>query len=166
MTLRQGLRQGGFGLVGVIGLLGFVEVLETSAFAVIAPDIQESLDVSDATIGAIGGAFGILFLLGSIPVSSLADRVPRKLVVGVAMSLWSAVILATSAISNAFLLFMARVGAGLGQSYYIPVAGPMLMDGYPIGARAKIFANQRLVPDGRPGAGPAGGGGDGGHRRG
>ena len=32
------------------------------------------------------------------------------------------------------------MGAGLGQSYYIPVAGPMLMDGYPIGARAKVFA--------------------------
>ena len=106
----------------------------------IAPEIQDSLDVSDATIGAIGGAFGILFLLGSIPLSSLADRMPRKLVVGAAMSLWSTVVMLTSAISNAFLLFIARMGAGLGQSYYIPVAGPMLMDGYPIGSRAKIFA--------------------------
>ena len=140
LTLRQGLRRGGKGLIGFIGLLGFVETLETSAFAVVAPDIQKSLDVSDGTIGAIGGAFGILFLLGSIPLSSLADRMPRKLVVGVAMSLWSIVVMVTSAISNAFLLFIARMGAGLGQSYYIPVAGPMLMDGYPIGARAKVFA--------------------------
>ena len=140
LTLRQGLRRGGRGLIGFIGLLGFVETLETSAFAVIAPDIQKSLDVSDGTIGAIGGAFGILFLLGSIPLSSLADRMPRKLVVGAAMSLWSVVVMVTSTISNAFLLFMARMGAGLGQSYYIPVASPMLMDGYPIGARAKIFA--------------------------
>ena len=140
LTLREGLQRGGVRLVGFIGLLGFVETLETSAFAVVAPDIQKSLDVSDATIGAIGGAFGILFLLGSIPLSSLADRTPRKLVVGVAMSLWAAVIMVTSAVSNAFLLFIARMGAGLGQSYYIPVAGPMLMDGYPIGARAKIFA--------------------------
>ena len=46
----------------------------------------------------------------------------------------------TSAISNAFLLFIARMGAGLGQSYYIPVAGAHAVDGYPIGARAKIFA--------------------------
>ena len=140
LTLRQGLRRGGKGLIGFIGLLGFVETLETSAFAVIAPDIQKSLDVSDGTIGAIGGAFGILFLLGSIPLSSLADRMPRKLVVGAAMSLWSVVVMITSTISNAFLLFIARMGAGLGQSYYIPVASPMLMDGYPIGARAKIFA--------------------------
>ncbi len=140
LTLREGLRQGGFRLVGVIGLLGMIETIETSAFAVIAPDIQKTLDVSDTTIGAIGGAFGILFLLGSIPLSSLADRVPRKLVVGAAKSLWSTVILATSAVTNAFSLFIARMGAGLGQSYYIPVAGPMLMDGYPIGARAKIFA--------------------------
>ena len=140
LTLREGIREGGFGLVGLIGMLGFVETLETSAFAVIAPDIQKTLDVSDATIGAIGGAFGILFLLGSIPISSLADRAPRRLVVGAAMSLWSVVIVVTAAVTNAFSLFVARMGAGLGQSYYIPVAGPMLMDGYPIGARAKIFA--------------------------
>ena len=140
LTLREGLQSGGVRLIGFIGLLGFVETLETSAFAVVAPDIQKSLDVSDATIGAIGGAFGILFLLGSIPLSSLADRAPRKLVVGAAMSLWAIVVMVTSTVSNAFLLFIARMGAGLGQSYYIPVAGPMLMDGYPIGARAKIFA--------------------------
>ncbi len=140
LTLREGLRTGGASLVGMIGLLGFVEALEVSAFAVLAPDIQSSLDVSDATIGAISGAFGILFLLGSIPLSSLADRVPRKSVAGVAVAVWAGVVLLTSFVVNAFQIFVARMAAGLGQSYYLPVAGPMLMDGYPIGARAKIFA--------------------------
>ncbi len=140
LTLREGLRQGGTSLVVVIGMLGFVETLEVSAFAVIAPDIQDTLDVSDATIGAIGAAFGFLFLLGSIPLSSLADRMPRKLVAGVAVTIWTFVVAITSLVANAFQIFVARMGAGLGQSYYLPVAGPMLMDGYPIGARAKIFA--------------------------
>jgi ABC-type branched-subunit amino acid transport system ATPase component/predicted MFS family arabinose efflux permease len=140
MSLRDGLRTGGKSLVGVVGLLGLVEALEVSAFAVLAPDIQATLDVSDATIGAIGGAFGILFLLGSIPVSSLADRVPRKSVAGAAVAVWSVVVLVSSLVANAFQLFVARMAAGLGQSYYLPVSGPMLMDGYPIGARSKVFA--------------------------
>ena len=140
LSLREGLRQGGKSLLLVIGLLAMLETLETSAFAVIVPEIQNSLDVSDGAIGAIAGAFGILFLLGSIPVSSLADRMPRKFIVGVAVSLWSVVVAVTSSVQNAFQLFMGRMGAGLGQSYHLPVAGPLLMDGYPIGARGKVFA--------------------------
>lgn len=140
LSLRAGLTHGGASLVLVIGMLGLVEALEVSAFAVIAPDIQETLRVSDATIGAIGGAFGILFLLGSIPLSSLADRMPRTIVAGAAVTVWSIVVAATSVVANAFQLFLARMGAGLGQSYYLPVAHPMLVDGYPIGARAKVFA--------------------------
>ncbi|WP_419924796.1 ATP-binding protein [Candidatus Poriferisocius sp.] len=140
MSLRQGVREGGWPLLSVIGLLGMVETLEVSAFAVIAPDIQETLDVSDTTIGAIGAAFGVLFLLGSVPLSSLADRVSRKTVAGAAVASWSLIIAATSTVTNAFSLFMARMGAGLGQSYHLPVAGPMLMDGYPIAARGKVFA--------------------------
>ena len=83
---------------------------DNTGFAVLAPDIQETLGVSDAVLGAIGGAFGVLFLLGSIPLSSLADRYARKLVAAVSMwsgRRWSR---CTGAVQNAFWLFMARLG--------------------------------------------------------
>jgi ABC-type branched-subunit amino acid transport system ATPase component len=57
-----------------------------------------------------------------------------------AMAVWSCVIFATGFVANAFQLFVARLGAGLGQSYHLPVTGPLLIDTYPIEARGKIFA--------------------------
>lgn len=140
VSLRQALRQGGVRTIAVVGLLSFIEVFDTTALAVLAPDIRSSLGISDAALGAIGGAFGVLFFLGSVPISALADRVPRKYVATGAMTAWSVVVAATATVGSAFQLFVARLLAGLTQSYALPVNGPLLMDAYPIGARGKVFA--------------------------
>ena len=96
--------------------------------------------VSDAVIAAIGAAFGVLFLLGSIPISTLADRHPRKIIAGVSMAIWSVMVFATGLVQTAFWLFLARMGVGISQSYALPVNGPMLADRYPIQARSRVFA--------------------------
>jgi ABC-type branched-subunit amino acid transport system ATPase component len=73
-------------------------------------------------------------------VSTLADRHRRTLVATIAISIWSVVIFVTGFVQNAFQLFLARMGGGLGQSYQLPVNGPLLVDTYPIEARGRIFA--------------------------
>ena len=146
MTLREGLKIGGYPIITVIGLLNFVDFFDNNALAVLAPDIQKTLGVSDAVLGAIGGAFGLLFLLGSVPLSSLADRMNRTRLAALAMSIWSVIVFTTGLVQNAFSLFLVRMGAGLGQSYSLPVNQPLLMDTYPIQVRGKIFAlNQSIA---------------------
>jgi ABC-type branched-subunit amino acid transport system ATPase component/predicted MFS family arabinose efflux permease len=140
MSLRDALRQGGTYTVAVLAVAQFVEQVERSAFTVLAPDIQETLGVSDAVIGAIGGAVGVLFLLGAIPISSLADRMPRRTIAAVSLAAWSVVVALVGFVQNAFQLFVARLGAGLGTSYQQPVNGPLLIDTYPIQARGRVFA--------------------------
>ncbi len=140
MSLNQAVRTGGAALILTLGASRIVDSLELAAMSVLAPDIQETLNVSDAVIAAIGAAFGVLFLVGSIPISTLADRYPRKLIAGVSMILWSIFVFATGFVQAAFWLFFARLGVGISQSYALPVNGPLLADGYPIEARSRIFA--------------------------
>jgi ABC-type branched-subunit amino acid transport system ATPase component/predicted MFS family arabinose efflux permease len=140
VTVRQALTAGGAGTVFALAYGRVIDAFELAAFGVLAPDIQRSLGVSDAVIGAIGGAFGILFLIGSIPLSTIADRYPRKLVAAVSMALWSLVVFAVGLVQNAFQLFLVRMATGLSQAHALPVNGPMLMDAYPIEARGRIFA--------------------------
>jgi ABC-type branched-subunit amino acid transport system ATPase component/sugar phosphate permease len=140
MSLGGAIRAGGLALLVTLGLARVVTSLDLAAMNVLAPDIQKTLRVSDAVIGAIGGAFGVLFLVGSIPLSTLADRRPRKLIAGVSMSAWSALVFATGLVQNAFWLFTTRMGVGLSQSYALPVNAPLLADGYPIEARTRVFA--------------------------
>jgi ABC-type branched-subunit amino acid transport system ATPase component/predicted MFS family arabinose efflux permease len=140
MSLSTALRAGGVGTIVVLGSARLIDGFDNAALSVLAPDIQRSLGASDAVMGAIGAAFGVLFLLGSIPVSTLADRYPRKWVAAVSMAVWSVVVFATALVQNAFWLFIARLGTGVGQSYALPVNAPLLMDAYPLPARSRVFA--------------------------
>ncbi len=145
MTLREGLRAGGVSMVVVLGLAQFIEWIDRAGFSVLAPDIQKSLGVSDAVIAAIGGAFGVLFLAGSIPLSSIADRRSRVRLAAVSLATWSVVVFFTALVQNAFQLFLARLGSGLGQSYQLPVNSPLLIDTYPIQARGRVFALNNVI---------------------
>jgi ABC-type branched-subunit amino acid transport system ATPase component/predicted MFS family arabinose efflux permease len=140
VTLRAAFHEGGTSLLVVVGLLGLVQMLDVSAFAVLAPDIQKTLDVSDGVIGALGGAFGAVFVLGAIPFGASADRYPRPRIAGIGMVMWTSVVAATAVVTNAFSLFLARLGTGFGRSFYLPVTSSSLTDEYPIGARARVFA--------------------------
>jgi ABC-type branched-subunit amino acid transport system ATPase component/sugar phosphate permease len=140
MGLREALRVGGASTVVAVGATRLIDGFDNTALAVLAPDIQSSLGVSDAVMGAIGGAFGVLFLLGSIPLSTLADRHPRKLIAAASMSIWGVLVALTGAVQNAFWLFMARIGTGISQSYALPVNAPLIVDTYPIEARGRVFA--------------------------
>ena len=140
MTLRHAVGTVGAGTLVAVGCARLLDGVDIAALSVLAPDIQEALGASDAVMGAIGGAFGVLFLLGSIPVSSLADRYPRKLVAAISVAVWGVVVFATGLVQSAFWLFVARLGTGVSQSYALPVNAPLLMDTYPIAARSRIFA--------------------------
>ncbi|HZJ27654.1 MAG TPA: ATP-binding protein [Acidimicrobiia bacterium] len=140
MSLREAIRLGGARTIAIVSLLGAIELMDNGVFNVLAPDIQRSLGVSDAVLGAIGGATGVLFVLGAIPMSSLSDRMPRKRLIAATMSTWAVIILLTGTVQNALQMFLARLGAGLGQSSSLPVNGPLLIDAYPIQSRARVFA--------------------------
>ena len=140
MSLKEGLRIGGTATVIVLGLTSFVQMLDQSGFAILSPDIQRTFRVSNTVIAVIGSAFGFLYLLGSVPISSVADRLPRTKVASVCLLVWSAIMICTGFVQNAFALFLARMGSGLGQSYSTPVNGPLLVDTYPIEARGRIFS--------------------------
>jgi ABC-type branched-subunit amino acid transport system ATPase component/sugar phosphate permease len=140
VSLRDAVHQGGARTISIVAALGALELFDMAAFNVLAPDIQDAIGVSDAVLGAIGGATGVLFVVGAIPMASLSDRLPRARLVAAVMVAWSVVVALTAVVQNALQMFLARLAAGIGQSASLPVNGPLLVDTYPIESRAKVFA--------------------------
>ena len=146
MTLREGLRVGGTSMLAMMFVLNMLDELPR-AIRVLAPDIQESLDVSDTVLFGILGFGGVTLVLGAVPMAALADRVKRVAIIPVASAFWGVTTFLSGLIVNPFQLFLANAGTGLGQAYRIPVSNSLLVDTYPIQARSRIFALEGL---GRP----------------
>ena len=146
MTLREGLKVGGTSMLVMMFVLNFLDELPR-AIRVLAPDIQESLDVSDTVLFGILSFGGVTLVLGAVPMAALADRVKRVAIIPVASAFWGVTAFLSGLIVNPFQLFLTNAGTGLGQAYRIPVSNSLLVDTYPIQARSRIFALEGV---GRP----------------
>lgn len=140
VSLATAFRQGGVSLLVSLMAVGVVQSLDNAALGVLAPDIQDSLGVSSAVLGAIGGAAGVLFVMGAIPIARLADHRRRTTIAGVCTFAYGLLSMVTATVGNAFWLFLARMGSGLAASHILPVHNSLLADAYPIGARGRIYS--------------------------
>ena len=140
VSLGDAFRQGGVSLLVALMAVTVIQSLDNAALGVLAPDIQESLGVSSSVLGVIGGAAGVLFVMGAIPIAALADRRRRTTIAGVCTFAYGVLSIATAAVGNAFWLFAARMGSGLAASHILPVHNSLLADAYPIKTRGRIFS--------------------------
>ena len=146
MTLREAMVVGGKTTVVMMFLLNFIDDLPR-AVRVIGPDIQNSLNISDTVLAGVLGFGGVSLVLGAVPMAALADRVNRVAIIPFASLFWAATMALSGFVANAFQLFWTNAGTGFGQAYRIPVSNSLISDGYPIQARARVFAFEAL---GRP----------------
>ena len=140
MGLRETLRAGGAAMVIVLALITVAEQLERSAGSVLAPDIQDTLHISDTTLIGVSAFGGVALGAGRDPTrvarrSRLAVRIVWIATIG-----WAIAMVLNGLIVNPFQLFCTRVGVGFGQAYSVPVFASLLTDTYPIQGRARAYS--------------------------
>jgi ABC-type branched-subunit amino acid transport system ATPase component/predicted MFS family arabinose efflux permease len=140
MTLRQGLRVGGWFMFVILTAIVSLDQLEGAAINVLAPNIQHSFHMSQGAIVFIGTASASFFVLGAVPMGWLADRVKRVPIVGVAGILFGGFVVASGFAVNSFMLFWTRFFTGIAKAETIPVHGSLVADAYPISVRARMSA--------------------------
>jgi len=141
MTLRDGLRAGA-GLVPfvILMLLISVDELEAATLGVLAPDIRDSLHISNGTMVFLASASGAFLILGALPMGWMADRMRRARIIGVAQVVFATFLFLCGLVKNAFQLFWTRLGVGVAKSSNYSVNGTFIADAYPIGVRGRIGA--------------------------
>ncbi len=145
MTLREGLAAGGSSTVAVLALLNALDELDREAATLLAPEIQDTLGVSDLVIAVITVGGLALVAAGGFLAARLADHYHRPRIVGFATIAWSSIVILTGFVTNALSYFVARSLTAFGRSNTATVQSPILADAYPIAARARIFAINNVV---------------------
>lgn len=138
MTLRQGLAKGGTRTFVVLLLLNSLDELESAALTVLGPDIARSLGVSTGVMVFITAVSTAFFVVGSVPLGYLADRMRRAPIIGVCSLIFSGMVFLSGLAVNAFMLFWTRFGAGISKATTIPVHNSLLADTYPVTVRGRI----------------------------
>jgi len=140
MPMRETLRAGGASMVVVLALITIAEQFERAAGGVLAPDIQDTLHMSDTTLIGISAFGGVALVLGAVPLAWLADRMSRVRIVWMATIGWAVATALNGLVVNPFQLFCTRIGIGFGQAYSVPVFASLLTDTYPIQGRARVYS--------------------------
>ena len=145
MSLKGVIRAGGWSMIVVLSLLNLVDEFDRMALAVLSPDIQRSLHLSDAGIGAIAGVQGLLIVTGALPLGHLADRMRRTWLVAACSALWSVASLFGGLVQRSWQLVLTRVFSGFGKANELPVQSALLSDAYPLAGRTRVFAIHKFA---------------------
>src|SRR5438309_7273315 len=117
MSLRDGLRAGvGFTPFVILMLLICVDELEAATLGVLAPDIRDSLHISNGTLVFLSSASGAFLILGALPMGWMADRMRRGRIIGYAQVAFTGFVFLCGLVTTAFQLFWARLGVGVAKS--------------------------------------------------
>ena len=129
--------------LGVLFFLYFVDEFDTAAFGVLAPEIQDAFNLSDAGFSLVVILNLTVVLLLAVPVGYYGDRLPRRLLVVVGAIVGAVFSALTGVVSGTLLLILVRIGNGVGVLVSDPIHTSLLADYYKPADRPGVFAMHR-----------------------
>ena len=118
-----------------------LSTLDRQIMNILVEPIRKELGLSDSQMGFLTGvAFALVYVACCIPAARLADRWPRKYVMGAAIGIWSAMTILCGFARNSVQLFFARFGVGFGEAGGMAPAQALLGDIFPRHQRATVMA--------------------------
>ena len=131
--------------LGLLFALNAVDELDRGAFGVLLPEIRDHFGFGLRGATAITAAVVPAGLLFAFPIARLADRRRRKPVALAGATAWGCFALLTGLAPTILVLYLARIGAGLGRAVNSPIHPSMLSDFYPPSTRAKVMSAHRIA---------------------
>lgn len=108
---------------------------------VLLQPISVEFGLSDTQLGFFSGtAFGIFYATLGLPIARIADRVPRKRIIAIALGFWSAMTALQAAAVGFWSLAITRVFVGVGEAGCSPPAHSMISDMHSPERRARALA--------------------------
>jgi MFS family permease len=128
-----------YGLI-VLMIAGVFALVDRQILVLVAQPVQHAFGLSDAQVGLLQGT-GIAFFAGvaAVPLGWLADRMDRRLLLSLAIVVWSVATAACGFARSFEQLFIATIGIGIGEAGLVPIVYGLLPDLFP--ARQRVLAN-------------------------
>ncbi|MEM6464520.1 MAG: MFS transporter [Pseudomonadota bacterium] len=113
-------------VIVLLFLINTINYVDRSAISYAAHSIQSDFGLSSAQLGLVLGAFGIGYVLTTLPGGYLADRFGARVTFAIAVVLWSVAIGWTGAATGFAMLYCARMALGLAEGPSFPAHSRVL----------------------------------------
>jgi MFS family permease len=115
-------------VVAMLWGIAFFNYADRQAIFSVFPLLQKSMGLDNVQLGLLGSAFAWVYGLGALFAGTIVDRVRRKTAILGGLYGWSAICMATAAVSGFRGLFAMRALEGLGEAFYFPASMSLISD--------------------------------------
>lgn len=115
-------------VVAMLWGIAFFNYADRQAIFSVFPLLQKSMGLDIVQLGLLGSAFAWVYGLGALFAGNIVDRVRRKTAILGGLYAWSAICMATAAVSGFRGLFSMRALEGIGEAFYFPASMSLVSD--------------------------------------
>ena len=124
-------------LLFILFLVGLLNFIDRQILLILIEPIRRDLGLSDTQIGLLTGfAFAIVYATGGLAIARIADSTSRRLVLGIAILVWSGMTTLGSLAQTFWHLALARLGVAAGEAAATPSAHGLIAEHFPEHRRA------------------------------
>ena len=128
-----------FTTLSLLVLAGIVNFLDRSSLSIANTTIRSELHLNATEIGALLAVFSLAYGMSQLPAGPLLDRFGMRLVLCMAMGVWSLAQMATGLVSGFRLFVMLRAVLGLGEAPFMPAGVKAVNDWFAIEDRGRAM---------------------------
>lgn len=136
-VITRGRAYYGLAILSFINLLNYTD---RYILAGVMKKVQDAFGLSDSQGGLLATTFMVVYLAASPIGGFLGDRMPRRVLIGAAVLLWSLATIASGLASTFLLLIIARALTGVGEAGYGTVAPAFISDLFKKEQRSRMLA--------------------------
>ena len=120
-------------IVVLVLMLAYVfSFIDRNIVYLLVEPMKRDMGLSDTEASLlIGASFALFYSILGIPLGRLADVHSRKKIIAIGISLWSLMTAVCGLAKNYTLLFLARMGVGVGEAALSPAAYSIISDYFP-----------------------------------
>ncbi|MFN2500702.1 MAG: spinster family MFS transporter [Pyrinomonadaceae bacterium] len=136
----QGKRSTAWVALWILFAINAINFFDRQILGAVGEPIRKEFGLSDASLGALGTAFTLLYAFVGVPLGRLADHGSRKRILSIGVFVWSLMTAASGLATSFWQIFALRLGIGVGEASCAPAATSLIGDLFPPERRAKALA--------------------------
>jgi MFS family permease len=133
------LRSAYFGL-GALCLINLLNYTDRYILAGVMNELQKAFTLNDTQGGQLATIFMVVYMCASPLGGFLGDRMPRRILIGISVLVWSGATIGSGLATSFGLLLAARAITGIGEAGYGTVAPSVISDLFKQERRSRMLA--------------------------